>query len=179
MCFLTRPVHYKVVIDGKGSLYWPVLVYLIHNLLLICLHAVRGFTCRTSWLSICAYIPVFTNIWLSITKCFTRYISPGKIHLMRLHFFLLSALFTDLFIYFTKVLVLSVARCVSRFTLVDAIRCVSMLPGAGGSGAIYVVLTGFDGVRTAACRRRYRLRGVNTLWSHFVCHTRNSPTWEW
>lgn len=75
-------------------------------------------------------------------------------------FVFLSALFTDWF--FTKVLVLAVARWVSRFTLVDTLRCVSMLPSAGGSGAIYVVLTGFDGVGTAACRRRYRLRGVNT-----------------
>lgn len=68
-------------------------------------------------------------------------------------------------------LVLCVARCVSRFTLVDTIRCVSMLPSAGGSGAIYVVLTGFDGVGTAACRRRYQLRGVNTYGATCVSHS--------
>lgn len=51
----------------------------------------------------------------------------------------------------TKVLVLFVAGCVSSFTLVDALGCVSTLSSAGGSAAIHMVLTGRDGVGTTAC----------------------------
>lgn len=44
---LTGLVQYKVFIDDEGSLHWAILINLILNLLLICLHAVRSLTCNT------------------------------------------------------------------------------------------------------------------------------------
>ena len=53
----------------------------------------------------------------------------------------------------TIVFIQSVAWCVSRFTLADALWCVTSLPSAGRSGAIHMVFTGRNGVGSATCRQ--------------------------
>lgn len=69
----------------------------------------------------------------------------------------------------TEVLVLLIAGCVSRFTLVDTLGCFSTLTSARGSAAIHMVLTWGDGVRATTCGYKDWLRDVHHTHNHCIC----------
>lgn len=72
--------------------------------------------------------------------------------------------------FLTKVLVLLIAGCVSGFTLVDTLGCVSTLASARGSAAIYMVLTGGDSVRATTCGCKDWLRNTHPhTHTHRIC----------
>lgn len=68
-------------------------------------------------------------------------------------------------------LVSFVARCVSSFTLVDALGCISSFPRAGGSAAIHMVFTGGDGVRPTTCTHKEYDAWIRITDAHIHTHT--------
>lgn len=122
----TSLVQYKVFIDGKGALYWTVLVYFLFNFVLIWRDTVWGFTCKNIRMIIAFLLQGFVLVYFYIYIFFNLFI-----------------------VFFTIMLILFVARGVSSFTREDTLRCVSTFSAAGRSAAIHMVLTGGNGVRTA------------------------------
>lgn len=77
-------------------------------------------------------------------------------------------------------LVLLVAGAVASFTPEDTLRCVSTFSAAGRSAAIHMVLTGGDGVRTAAWRDKVSVNSKQqyTQGDLYASYKENGPMWE-